>query len=151
MPIIDLGSVIGPAGANGVGTQGPQGVQGPAGPNQVSGATSTTLTGLLYGNGATVGTKVFGADYTVYATESNIRVTFSSISGTGGTVTKTASNGLITANHEVVHAQWGNPAAQIGDVSWSTGAGTFTISGAFNGSTTAVFILMKRGTAVSVS
>lgn len=151
MPIIDLGSVMGPPGQDGVGTKGDKGDRGPDGPSQVTGSTSTTLNGLLYGNGSTVGTKVFGADYTVYATESNIRVTFASISGTGGTVTKTASNGLITANHEVVHVQWGNPAAQIGDVSWSTGAGTFTISGTFNGSTTAYFVLMKRGTAVSVS
>lgn len=151
MPVIDLGSVMGPPGQDGVGSEGPQGIQGYDGPNQVTAATSTTLSGLLYGNGSTVGTKVFGPNYTVYATESNIRVTFSSISGTGGTVTKSVTNGLITANHEVVAVQWGNPAAQIGDVTWTTGSQTFTISGVFNGSTTAVFVLVKRGTLASDS
>ena len=151
MPVIDLGSVMGPPGQDGVGSQGQQGIQGDPGPNQVTSLTSTTLNGLLYGNGSTVGTKVFGPNYTVYATESNIRVTFSSISGTGGTVTKSVTNGLITSNHEVVAVQWGNPAAQTGDVTWTTVSGTFNISGTFNGSTTAVFVLMKRGTTVSES
>lgn len=57
MPSIDLGSVVGP--------QGPQGVQGPqgnAGPNQVTGDTSTTLNGILYGeNGAVAAKDIVGA------------------------------------------------------------------------------------------
>lgn len=55
MPIIDLGSVVGPRGAAGVaGAQGIQGIQGIPGPNQVSTNTSTTLNGVLYGNGSNV-------------------------------------------------------------------------------------------------
>lgn len=152
MPVIDLGSVVGPQGPQGpAGATGAQGAQGPVGPNQVTAGTSTTLSGLLYGNGSTVSTKVFGDNYTVYATESNIRVTFSSISGSGSSVTKTASSGLITANHEVVHVALGNPAAQVGDWSWATAAGSLSISGEVNGSTTMVVILVKRGTSVTAS
>lgn len=55
MPTIDLGYVIGPAGPQGVpGADGGQGIQGPAGPNQVTGSTSTTLNGILQGNGSAV-------------------------------------------------------------------------------------------------
>ena len=56
MPTIDLGSVVGPAGATGqTGATGPQGIQGNPGPNQVTATTSTNLTGILQGNGTTVG------------------------------------------------------------------------------------------------
>lgn len=55
MPVIDLGSVIGPQGAQGVaGQRGAQGIQGNPGPNQVTGSTNTTLDGLLQGNGSKV-------------------------------------------------------------------------------------------------
>lgn len=55
MPVIDLGSVIGPQGPQGVaGQTGAQGVQGNPGPNQVTGSTSTTLAGILQGNGSTI-------------------------------------------------------------------------------------------------
>ena len=55
MPQIDLGSVVGPQGAQGIqGPQGIQGEQGIPGPNQVTAATSTTLIGILYGNGSKV-------------------------------------------------------------------------------------------------
>lgn len=55
MPVIDLGSVVGPQGPQGVaGQNGAQGVQGNPGPNQVTGSTSTTLNGILQGNGSYV-------------------------------------------------------------------------------------------------
>lgn len=55
MPIIDLGSVVGPQGPQGAtGARGAQGIQGVAGPNQVTANTSTTLTGVLQGNGSKV-------------------------------------------------------------------------------------------------
>lgn len=55
MPYIDLGQVVGAKGDQGnVGPRGLQGVQGPAGPNEVTGSTSTTLSGILQGNGAYV-------------------------------------------------------------------------------------------------
>lgn len=55
MPVIDLGSVVGPKGPQGeVGPIGPEGEQGKQGPNQVTDATSCTLTGVLAGNGSKV-------------------------------------------------------------------------------------------------
>lgn len=55
MPVIDLGSVVGPAGPQGVaGQTGATGATGPAGPNQVTGSTSTPLNGILQGNGSVV-------------------------------------------------------------------------------------------------
>lgn len=70
MPIIDLGSVIGPQGPQGAtGGTGAQGVQGPAGPNQVTAATSTTFgsanyNAVLTGNGSKVGSKPFDSEPT---------------------------------------------------------------------------------------
>lgn len=55
MPVIDLGYVIGPVGPQGApGATGADGVQGNPGPNQVTGSTSTTLDGILQGNGTAV-------------------------------------------------------------------------------------------------
>lgn len=55
MPVIDLGSVVGPQGPQGVaGQTGATGATGPAGPNQITGSTSTTLSGILQGNGSAV-------------------------------------------------------------------------------------------------
>lgn len=55
MPTIDLGYVIGPQGPQGnPGPTGADGVQGNPGPNQVTGSTSTTLNGILQGNGSVV-------------------------------------------------------------------------------------------------
>ena len=69
------------------GPQGPTGPQGDPGPNTVSAATSTSLTGLLKGNGATVSAAVAGTDYVLpetledYATlDSNNKVTASQTS-----------------------------------------------------------------------
>lgn len=70
MPIIDLGSVVGPQGPQGAtGAAGAQGVQGPAGPNQVTAATSTTFgsanyNAVLIGNGSKVGSKSFDSEPT---------------------------------------------------------------------------------------
>ena len=55
MPVIDLGYVIGPQGPQGApGATGATGSQGNPGPNQVTGSTSTTLNGILQGNGSVV-------------------------------------------------------------------------------------------------
>lgn len=55
MPTIDLGYVIGPQGPQGAtGATGATGAAGAAGPNQVTGSTSTTLNGVLQGNGSKV-------------------------------------------------------------------------------------------------
>lgn len=57
MPVIDLGRVVGPRGADGASIIGPQGPRGEAGPNQVSTTTATSLNGLLIGNGTNVNVK----------------------------------------------------------------------------------------------
>lgn len=55
MPVIDLGSVVGPKGPQGdVGPAGGTGEQGSPGPNEVKDTTSCTLTGVLAGNGSKV-------------------------------------------------------------------------------------------------
>ena len=56
---VDLGSVIGP--------QGPKGDAGAAGPNVVGSSTSTTLSGLLKGNGTNIAVAIAGTDYAVPA------------------------------------------------------------------------------------
>lgn len=58
MPVIDLGSVVGPQGQQGVaGATGAQGIQGNPGPNQVTNQTSTNLNGVLFGNQSRVAVK----------------------------------------------------------------------------------------------
>lgn len=70
MPQIDLGSVVGPAGPQGVpGPAGADGVQGIPGPNQVTAATSTTLGTasapvVLIANGSKVGSRAFDPEPT---------------------------------------------------------------------------------------
>ena len=55
MPTIDLGYVVGPQGPQGsTGATGATGATGSPGPNQVTGSTSTTLNGILQGNGSKV-------------------------------------------------------------------------------------------------
>lgn len=58
MPVIDLGSVVGPQGPQGAaGATGAQGIQGNPGPNQVTDQTSTNLIGVLFGNQSRVTVK----------------------------------------------------------------------------------------------
>lgn len=65
MPVIDLGSVVGPQGPQGVpGPTGADGVQGNPGPNQVTNATSTNLNGVLAGNGSKVIVRAVDAEPT---------------------------------------------------------------------------------------
>ena len=55
MPVIDLGSVVGPQGPQGnPGPTGADGIQGNPGPNQVTNVTSCNLNGVLAGNGSKV-------------------------------------------------------------------------------------------------
>lgn len=82
------------------GETGSTGPQGDPGPNTVSAATSTSLTGLLKGNGATVSAAAAGTDYVVPATlddyatlDSNSKVTAEQASAriVSVTVSKTLS------------------------------------------------------------
>ena len=97
MPTIDLGQVVGPQGPQGA--TGPTGATGPAGPNSISGSTATTLTGILKGDGSTVGTATVDSapnnantDHLISsagAAKQIIKVNFGTLTGTGGTVTVT--------------------------------------------------------------
>ena len=63
MPIIDLGSVVGPQGPQGAtGATGATGAQGNPGPNSVGTSTSTTINGVLAGNGSKVVSKTVDSE-----------------------------------------------------------------------------------------
>ena len=69
MPVIDLGSVVGPQGPQGAtGATGAQGIQGNPGPNQVTDQTSTNLNGVLFGNQSRVTVKPIDSDPTADST-----------------------------------------------------------------------------------
>ena len=61
-----------------------------------------------------------------------VKVSISSFSS----LPQTVSNSSITAKHEVVSWVVGTPSAQTGDWTWTTAAGSVTISGNISGSTT---------------
>ena len=91
MPTIDLGQVVGPQGPQGA--TGPTGATGPAGPNSISGSTATTLTGILKGDGSSVGTATVDSapdgshtDHLISsagAAKQIIKVNFGTLTGTG--------------------------------------------------------------------
>lgn len=56
---------------------------------------------------------------------------------------KTVSDTRITADMRVVECTWGTPSAVTSDVSWTTAAGSLTLSGSMSGSTTADIILIR--------
>lgn len=164
MPSIDLGSVVGPAGAQGPqGATGATGAQGPSGPNQVSATTSTTLSGILKGNGTVVG--VATVDPEPNASHSDnlisssgvadalakeiIKVDFGTLTGTGASVTVSKSNAKITADHVLIRYALGTPSAQVGNLTVTTSAGAVSVSGNINGSTTLVVYLGLPGTSVT--
>lgn len=60
----------------------------------------------------------------------------------------TVSNAAITANHVLLRASLGTPGAQTGDWTWTTAAGSITISGSINGSTTLELVLGLPGTTI---
>lgn len=163
MPSIDLGSVVGPAGAQGPqGATGATGAQGPSGPNQVSATTSTTLVGILKGNGTVVGVAtvdsepdathpdnlITSAGVANALAKEIIKVSFS-LTGTGSSVTASKSNAKITADHDLIGYALGTPSAQVGNLTVTTFAGTVQVQGAINGSTTLTIYLGLPGTSVT--
>ena len=69
--------------------------------------------------------------------------------GTVSSLPKTVSNAKITADHVVVQAELGTPAAQTGDWTVTTSAGSVTLSGTISGSTTVTLVLGNSGGTVS--
>lgn len=57
---------------------------------------------------------------------------------------QTISNSNITADHVVVNSELSNPAAQTGDWTITTSAGSLTIAGTINGSTTLTLYLTVK-------
>lgn len=158
MPVIDLGSVVGPQGPQGAaGATGAQGIQGNPGPNQVTDQTSTNLNGVLFGSQSKVTVKPVDATPTAdsgnlvssggvkAALDSEVIVvnlaSFSSLP-------QTVSNAVIKANHVLQRAELGTPSAQTGDWTVTTAAGSLTVSGSISGSTTLKLTLGLAGTTI---
>lgn len=158
MPVIDLGSVVGPQGPQGAtGATGAQGLQGNPGPNQVTNQTSTNLIGVLQGASSKVSVKP--VDSTPTANSTNlvssggvkaaldsevIVVNLASFSS----LPQTVSNAAIKADHVVINSTLGTPSAQTGDWTVTTAAGSLTISGNISGSTTLTLTLGLTGTTI---
>lgn len=68
-----------------------------------------------------------------------VKVSFSSFSS----LPQTVSNANVTATMEVVNAILSNPAAQTGDWTVTTAAGSVTVSGNISGSTTLTLYLSE--------
>ena len=158
MPVIDLGSVVGPQGPQGAaGATGAQGIQGNPGPNQVTNQTSTNLHGVLFGSQSKVTVKP--VDDTPTADSANlvssggvkaaldsevIVVNLASFSS----LPQTVSNAAIKADHVVIDSTLGTPSAQTGDWTVTTANGSLTISGNISGSTTLKIVLGLAGTTI---
>ena len=69
----------------------------------------------------------------------NVFITISNLSSLPHTV----SNSKITANHRVVNAVFTNPAAAPSDWSYTTSAGSITLSGTISGTTTVYLSLAE--------
>ena len=55
---------------------------------------------------------------------------------------KTINNSNITADMVVIHSEVGTPSAMLSDWTWTTAAGSITISGTISGSTTLKLYLL---------
>ena len=69
----------------------------------------------------------------------NVFLTISNLSA----LPHTATNSKITANHRVVNAVFTNPAAAPSDWSYTTSAGSITLSGTMSGTTTVYLCLAE--------
>lgn len=121
MPTIDLGSVVGPQGEQG--NTGPQGEQGVAGPSLISASTQTTLTGVLAGDGSTVGVRTVDGAPTNFST--NLVTSggvYSQINATVNYAKSTTVNPNLLDNWYFVGGGTGNgvfPVNQRGQTSYS--------------------------------
>lgn len=168
MPTIDLGRVVGPQGEQG--NTGPQGEQGVAGPSLISASTQTTLTGVLAGDGGTVGVRA--VDSTPTANSNNLVSSggvhakiatdvANAISGeilrfSGQAVSAATSaqicripasgtNSAITTDHVLLDAVFANPACIMSNVTWNTYDGYVTLTGTATEATTVDVVLGKKG------
>lgn len=105
-------------------------------PLNESGAQVDKVTGLPYKN-----ENLSAAEKAQFlkGTAGVVKVSFSSFSSLPQTVSDTD----VTATQEVVHAVLSNPAAQTGDWTVTTAAGSVTVSGSISGSTTLTLYLAE--------
>ncbi|MBQ6359045.1 MAG: hypothetical protein IJI97_08885 [Clostridia bacterium] len=158
MPVIDLGSVVGPQGPQGAaGATGAQGIQGNPGPNQVTDQTSTNLNGVLFGSQSKVTVKPVDsaptADSANLVSSGGVKAALDSEVivvniPAFSALPQTVSNAAITANHVLQRAELGTPSAQTGDWTVTTAAGSLTVSGSISGSTTLKLTLGLAGTTI---
>ena len=164
MPTIDLGSVVGPQGQQG--NTGPAGPQGVAGPSLVSASTQTTLTGVLAGDGSTVGIRAVDATpvanstnlaqsggVKTYTDDKVIRIPASgsltvSTASTAGVIAY-SDDSRITGDYHLIHWEIGNIAYQTSAWTVTTtttpasGSHKLTVSGTCSASTTIVLYLER--------
>lgn len=168
MPTIDLGSVVGPQGEQG--NTGPQGEQGVAGPSLISASTQTTLTGVLAGDGGTVGVRAVdstptanstnlvssGGVYTKIAADVANAISSEILHFSGQAVSAatnaqicripaSGTNSAITANHVLLDAVFANPTCIVPNFKWDTYDGYMTLTGTATAATTVDVVLGKKG------
>lgn len=165
MPTIDLGSVVGPQGQQG--NTGPAGPQGVAGPSLISASTQTTLTGVLAGDGGTVGIRAI--DPTPVANSTNLVASGGAKTYTDDKVIRIPSSGTltvsaastagviaysddsrITSDYHLIHWEIGDIRRQTSEWTVNTttnptsGGHKLTVSGTCSAATTIVLYL-ERG------
>lgn len=146
--------------------KGADGEKGEPGLNQISTATSTSINGILSGNGSNIGTATVdtepadnshlitsGGVYTAInnaVTGEILEVSLGPQTGDGSSVTwSKTGDSTITADHILLDYSLSNPAAQVGTLSWQTSAGGVSVSGAINGTTSLTVVLGKRGKSIT--
>lgn len=85
------------------------------------------------GSAGQIPIKASNANYDITWATAALHISVSAFSS----LPQTISNNIITANMRVVNCVWGTPSAITGDVTWTTAAGSLTLSGSISGSTTA--------------
>lgn len=149
MPVLDIGPVVGPQGAQGAtGPQGERGVQGLPGPNQITSMTSTPLTGVFVGDGSVVNVRAIDttptANSTGIPTSGGVKAALDGKAPAGYGLGETSAN-VITSSEDLNSIPYG------GFFRWSSdnipsncpisGGGGYLLNMPFNASHASVQIL----------
>lgn len=142
--------------------KGKKGDKGDPGLNQISTATTTTLNGVLAGDGSNIGLAAFDNEPTASSpnlvNSGNIQKAIAdeilwysaqAVSAANNAqicrVPASGTNALITADHVVSEVVFADPDNIISNVTWQTYAGYVTFTGTCIASTTVTFQLSKKG------
>jgi hypothetical protein len=120
MPVIDLGPVVGPQGAQG--NTGPQGPQGVAGPSLISAETQTSLNGALAGDGSVVGVRTI--DTTPNSTHTTNLITSAAVANAieSATTTKKLTNTVtLESIEDTGFYYWEGTASSPSDIPFTYG------------------------------